>query len=116
MFTSYYGKASRNPKSVGISIGVPKWFKGKIAKELCPTWAMVKKGYEYEEYVEKVLSKLDPKTVYEKYKDNIMLCFEADRGHCHRGYLARWFKETLNIDVPEWQGDNADRKSDSDED
>jgi uncharacterized protein (DUF488 family) len=33
--------------------------------------------------------------------ENILLCFEKDRTHCHRGLVAEWFHETRGITVPE---------------
>lgn len=101
MFTSFWKKSAKNPNAVAISIGRPKGWDGQVAKELCPTWEMVKRGYEYEEYVEKILPKLNPYEVLARYNGKVMLCYESDRHHCHRGYLARWIKERTGIDVHE---------------
>lgn len=106
MKTSYYAKQDKNnfKNCIGISIGM-KWYKEKLsqAKELCPEWKMVKKGYSYEEYVSLLEKRgLTPKSIYQKYKDKILLCWEKDPTKCHRRFLARWLKEELNIDVREY--------------
>jgi hypothetical protein len=103
MFTGNYAKCLTHPNAVGISIGVPKNFTGSVAKELCPTWQMVKHGYTYREYVDLLIWRgVDPRDTYERYKGKIMLCYEGDPTKCHRRYLARWLKETLGIEVPEY--------------
>jgi uncharacterized protein (DUF488 family) len=33
--------------------------------------------------------------------DIVLLCFERDRMHCHRGLVAEWLYETKRIRVPE---------------
>lgn len=58
---------------------------------------------QYEKlYRENVLSKLDPKKIYEMFKNNVLLCWEEPGEFCHRRIVAAWIEENLGIDVPEW--------------
>jgi hypothetical protein len=73
---------------------------------------------EYEKnYREYVLAHLDPREIYEKLKDTVLLCWEDpkwEKGRtsgdffCHRRIVAKWIQEKLNIMVPEW--DPSDEK------
>jgi hypothetical protein len=57
---------------------------------------------EYEKrYREEVLSKLDPQKIYNMFKNNVLLCWE-ESGFCHRKIVSQWLRETLNVEVPEW--------------
>jgi hypothetical protein len=61
--TSYYQKSGSLPNAVGISQGVPKWYKGELYKKLAPPWEIVKIENEAtfrRLYHEMVLSKLNP--------------------------------------------------------
>jgi hypothetical protein len=40
--TSYYQKSGSLPNAVGISQGVPKWYKGDLYKKLSPPCEIVK--------------------------------------------------------------------------
>jgi hypothetical protein len=53
-------------------------------------------------YYEQVLSKLNPQEIYNKLKNNVLLCWEEDRNMCHRSWVAKWLEKELNIHVPEW--------------
>jgi uncharacterized protein YeaO (DUF488 family) len=62
-------------------------------------------------YRDEVLTTIDPDAVLHELgelvpgQDIIMLCFEKERTHCHRGLVAEWFSETKGIRVPEvWEG------------
>lgn len=58
---------------------------------------------EYErKYREEVLSKLDPQQIYDMFKDNVLLCWEDPGVFCHRRIVSCWLKETIGIEVPEW--------------
>jgi len=58
-------------------------------------------------YREEVLAVLDPDKVLRDLEtlgaghDIILLCFEKDRTHCHRGLVAEWFLEKKGITMPE---------------
>jgi len=77
------------------------------------TWEEFEKSYR-----DTVLAKLDAREIYNRLKDMVLLCWEDpkwEKGRttgdffCHRRIVAKWIKEQLNIDVPEW--DPADEKS-----
>lgn len=58
---------------------------------------------QYEKlYRENILSKLDPKTIYETFKNNVLLCWEEPGEFCHRRIVAAWIEENIGIEVPEW--------------
>jgi len=70
---------------------------------------------EYEKrYRDEVLSKLDPKIIYETLRGQVLLCWEPaifdDRGNvinsgngfCHRHIISQWLFENLGIIVKEW--------------
>jgi hypothetical protein len=58
---------------------------------------------EYEKgYREEVLSRLDPKNIYEQLQGQVLLCWENPGEFCHRRIIAKWIKENLDVDVPEW--------------
>lgn len=57
---------------------------------------------EYErKYREEVLSRLDPKQIYNMFKNNVLLCWE-ESGFCHRKIVSKWLYENLGIEVFEW--------------
>jgi len=57
---------------------------------------------QYEKlYRENILSRLDPQEIYDKLKENVLLCWEIS-GFCHRFIVARWIEENLGIEVTEW--------------
>lgn len=104
MKTSYFGKRGK-PEELCISIArsQPKNKNYPIEIELMPTWDMIKKGYGYAEYVDLLkFRKVDPHKILKKYSNNILLCWEKDRSNCHRGFLARWIKETIGVSVEEF--------------
>ena len=53
------------------------------------------------EYYEQVLSKLDPKEIFELLDNSIILCYEDYNEFCHRHIVAEWLELTLNIKVNE---------------
>jgi uncharacterized protein YeaO (DUF488 family) len=108
--TSYFARSAREPGAVSIARFPPKWFTGSRYLRLAPEPEMLKIG-NWEEYRrryrEEVLACLDPDEVLRDLNvdraghDIILLCFEKDRMHCHRGLVAEWFHETKGIRVPE---------------
>ena len=105
ILTSYFAnwrKFPGNRKKISISRITPKWFKSDIeAKELAPSSKLLKEykegivsEEEYERrYFEETLSKLDPVSIYNKYKDGIFLCYESSEDFCHRQLVSKWLKE-----------------------
>ena len=108
MKTSYFAlqdKLNNLDNCVAISIGL-RGYRGKIrqAKELCPIWNMLKHGYNYKEYIQLLEDRhLNPSNIYNKYKNEILVCWEKDYTKCHRRFIARWIKENLNIKIPEFK-------------
>ena len=109
MFTSNFNKQGKNPNAVSIAAKAPVWYTGREYKKLAP-WFQTRMNYKEtgnreaytEEYVNGVLAKLNPLTVYNELgKDAILICFEGTDGFCHRHLVAKWFKEKLDIIVKE---------------
>lgn len=113
MKTSYFGRINSaefkdaNLNTVCIARGHRYYF-GRCYPPLYPTWEMIKNGYEYEEYYEKVLSKLNPYQVVDDLgEDAVILChekyadIESGKVNCHRHMVARWLEEELGIEVQE---------------
>lgn len=105
MLTSYFSKISRNPEIIkkSFSIALKSPFPIKNIPELAPTFLMLKKGYNKQDYKDLILNirKINLKEIYEKYKNNILLCWEKDNSNCHRKYLSEILEEELNIEVKE---------------
>jgi uncharacterized protein (DUF488 family) len=108
--TSYFAKSAKEPGAVSIARFPPKWYTGARYLPLAPAPDMlkIKDWDEYRRrYCEEVLSVLDPDIILKDLNtemtghDIILLCFEKDRVHCHRGLVAAWFYETKGITVPE---------------
>jgi hypothetical protein len=73
---------------------------------------------QYEKlYRENVLSRLDPKQIYNMFEKNVLLCWEIPifdknkniinkgSGFCHRHIVSHWIGENLNIEIKEWQNE-----------
>ena len=108
--TSYFAKSAREPGAVSIARFPPKWYTGARYLPLAPTADMLKmKDWdEYRlRYHDEILSVLDPDEVLRDLNventdhDILLLCFEKERAHCHRGLVAMWLWETRGIWVPE---------------
>jgi hypothetical protein len=108
--TSYFAKSAKLPGAVSIARFPPKWYTGTRYLPLAPTPDMLK-IHDWDEYRRRyrteILDVLDPDKVLQDLgaedagHDIILLCFEKDRAHCHRGLVAEWFFETRGIAVPE---------------
>lgn len=103
MQTSNFRKSGDDPKAVSICRVPPKFYKGKQDQRLAPTWELFKRGhYPKEDFVKAVLSRLDPRKIYEMYKDSILLCWEKEGDTCHRRWVAEWIEENVpGVKVPE---------------
>lgn len=107
MFTSNYARAKQIPAGhspISISIKPPYWWKGQHCLELCPTVEMLSMNRaDYDARFEAILTKLDPRTLFEKLGDSsVLLCFETPNTWCHRRRVAEWFEQSLGIVVPEF--------------
>jgi len=108
--TSYFAKSAKAPGAVSIARFPPKWYTGARYLPLAPAQDMlkIKDWDEYRRrYHKEVLAVLDPDKVLRDLgvdgsdHDIILLCFEKERTHCHRGLVAAWLHETKEITVPE---------------
>lgn len=90
--TSYFSsRGYAQSEGVSIAVGMPKGFVGPQAKELCPTWFMVRNGYTYSEYVALITKRgVTPEYVAAKYSGKVLLCWEKEFESCHRSYLVKW--------------------------
>lgn len=108
--TSYFARSAKAPGAISIARFPPTWYTGARYLPLAPKPELLRL-HDWDEYRcryrEEVLSVLDPDTVFRDLgvdgagHDIILLCFEKDRTHCHRGLVAAWFFETRGIMVPE---------------
>jgi len=114
--TSYFAKSAKHPGAVSIARFPPKWYTGARYPRLAPEPEMLRIG-DWDEYKRRykgeILSVLDPEEVIRDLgvdaaaHDIVLLCFEKDRAHCHRGLVAEWFCETMGIVVPELGSDST---------
>ncbi|MCP3685396.1 MAG: hypothetical protein GY861_22320 [bacterium] len=92
METSYFGNIENldTNRVVIISVGIPRWLKDpksyRYAKELMPTWEMVKRRkYPYNEYIKLIESRgVTPEQVEKDYSDKILICHEKNPTFWHR--------------------------------
>jgi hypothetical protein len=108
--TSYFARSAQEPGAVSIARFPPRWYTGRRYFRLAPKPDMLKIG-DWDEYKrryrEEILSGLDPNEILRDLDvavaghDVILLCFEKERTHCHRGLVAEWFAETTGLEVPE---------------
>jgi len=113
--TSYFAKSAKHPGAVSIARFPPKWYTGARYLPLAPAPDMLK-IHDWDEYRRRyrteILDVLDPDKVLQDLgagtpgHDIVLLCFEKNRTHCHRGLVAAWFNETRGITVPE-QGEES---------
>jgi len=109
MNTSYYSKSATHPNAVSIAGKAPEWYKGREYKTLAPKyWFFAKYKEDHDEdfyvdaYYEEVLSKLDPKTVYDELgEDAVIMCWESSEKFCHRHIVADWLEQQLGIKIKE---------------
>lgn len=88
-------------KCLSISIGTPLWFDGESYDDLKPTWDIVmghKNGNINDEeytkiYYDTILSKLNPKEIYEKLDNKILLCWCGKNKFCHRHLIENWLNK-----------------------
>lgn len=117
IYTSYYGNLKKLSKDniipVGISLGIPKWFRGNNLSYLAPTYKILQLATQ-EEYIPayiKLLENMDMErfrfdlTVISKSeggKDIALLCYEKPGDFCHRRIFADWMKEKTGYDIKEY--------------
>ena len=57
--------------------------------------------YYINEFYDQILSKLDPKEVYNELDNSILLCYEDSNDFCHRHLVSAWFELFLDVKVDE---------------
>lgn len=101
---------------IAICIKPPAGWKGLIYTKLAPNYSILmdyKNNHNVEIYTERfkneILSKLDMNTVIDELtnmandKDIALLCYEKPTDFCHRHLVAEHIKNTMDIDIKEWQ-------------
>lgn len=118
IYTSYYGNLRKLGTTgilpIGISLGVPNFFKGHKMMYLAPTRAMLNSLIPQEEYTkmyrEQILSKVSLDTLREDLSiitrgqnvDVALLCWEKPGDFCHRHLFAEWMKEMTGYEIEEF--------------
>ena len=101
----------RDPEAVAVSLGVPKFYRGKRYMPLAPPrWLLKTKDPElFDLEYRKQLDSLNAKQVVEDLGPNaIILCWESFNVRCHRRLVAEWLEERLGIIVPELEHERAE--------
>lgn len=57
--------------------------------------------YYIREYYNKVLSNLNPETIYQELDNSVLLCYEDNMEFCHRHIVAAWLELLLDVEIPE---------------
>jgi Protein of unknown function, DUF488 len=113
MTSSWFVQLPETHARIGISRGRPRGQSGfRVYSALAPGewWNRVSIAEFRDLYMEQ-LSRLDPQAVLSDLhalaRDRVptLLCFEKpddDEAGCHRGYVAAWLKDVLDLDVLEF--------------
>lgn len=122
MRTTYFWKATHEPEPGVryVSISRQKQRGAEDMEEyepLMPSWDIINMAHEmgyskeceeiYKQMYFKQLSQLDPKEIYEQFKNCTLVCFESSKDiasgkkFCHRRMFAGWIEQSLGILVPE---------------
>ena len=113
IYTSNYARKGSDPNAVGISVGLPKWFKGRSLGILAPTWDMVNGSHAgaitHDEYTEQYIALLESRKInLEKLLNGLpdptyLLCYEPPGDFCHRRLFAEWAELKCGWVIPEWK-------------
>ena len=113
IYTSYFAKYRyqniNSGEGVSIAISAPAGFKGRTYKQLAPSYSLLKRykdglinPKEYTQiYQQEILSKLDPRLVYQQLDNCVLLCWEKSGEFCHRHIVAKWFFDFIGVKVEE---------------
>ena len=116
IFTSSYDKCNtKDYKTYSISKdkGVDANYNGDYFLDLAPKESFFRiwknnRGivpfdentkYYVNEFYNQILKNLDPKEVYQKLDNSILLCYENNLDFCHRHLVAAWFELLLGVEV-----------------
>ncbi len=112
--TSWYAPRCPDHQIIGISRGVPRRMAAgyRLYRALAPgEWFKIASTEEYiERYHAEILAQLDPAEVWADLnrlaggKKPALVCFEriGTGSWCHRAIVAKWFAETLGVEVGEY--------------
>jgi len=115
IYTGYYGglKHYTNLCCVSISLYQPRWLQRfPVCRVLAPKPWILKLKDDPEKYTEeyhKLLQELDPVEIIRwlesisEGKDVVLLCYEKPGQFCHRRLVANWLKETLELEILEYE-------------
>jgi len=109
MRTGYFARY-RGSKGVSIALYPIKGYTGRRYPPLYPSpeiLAQFKRDGDTRQYMDRyydeILSKLDPKKVWEDLgEDAVLLCYEKAGDFCHRRLVAEWLSYELGVDIPEY--------------
>lgn len=101
-----YREAGYYTVSIALSA---RYYSGASIKELAPKreWIDEPENVYTPIYKKKILSKLNPLTIFNRLKalssgeNVVLLCHEKEGDFCHRRIVAKWLEENLSIEVPE---------------
>jgi hypothetical protein len=104
LYTSYYGKAGQDPRSVSISGEPPRWIPDiHHCGILAPTWSLVSQYKRAKinqvRFKELYLGLLvrrnaDPQVVADSLPEgSILCCYEKTGEFCHRHITAEWLQQ-----------------------
>lgn len=105
IYVSYYGNHRKFPqdfKTVSISRFIPKYMKvDKHAIELAPSQKLlndykagsINNAAYTEIFTKDVINQLNPKEIFEKYDNCVLLCYEKTGDFCHRTLVQKWLNE-----------------------
>lgn len=108
--TGYFARDRKKAGVISIARFPPVWYNGPCCFTLAPPPDLLNLedwGEYTRRYRKEVLDHLDPDAVIRELEslaagtDIILLCFEKERSHCHRGLVAEWFFQTKGIRIPE---------------
>jgi hypothetical protein len=107
MLTSNFRISGNDPNAVGISLGVPGFFKGLRYPPLHPTRAMLRLSRsDFETAYSALLSTLDAAVVWRELHElagpsPILLCWESPNQYCHRRLVSTWLELSLGVSITE---------------
>ncbi|MBQ7105814.1 MAG: hypothetical protein IJN90_08155 [Bacilli bacterium] len=99
-------------------------YEGKCYPKLAPKLSFWKKWHDnigliteeennsfyIREYYNQILSKLNPKEVYDELDNSTLLCYEDSNLFCHRHIVAEWLELTLGVSIYEVEFVNGEIK------
>ena len=112
LYTSHYDNYGKAPTPIAISVGVPKFFEGRIYARLAPTWKL-ENAYQNGEIDEQAYTdaylrllaqrSLTPASVIRDLPFHAtLMCWEKPYRFCHRHIVAKWIQRATGIVIKEY--------------